>query len=112
MARGEEVVERMAEKHGAQGRCRVFRETCAIMRCRCTIMFIHLGGQWYLIYGSSKRPRCLHRVGTASEGSTNPAAMQKVCRQFERELLQASWFRWKGTAAKRPEFSTLALLRS
>ena len=58
MARGEEVVERMAEKHGAQGRCRVFKETCDIMRCRCTIGFIHLGGQWYLIYGSSKRRRC------------------------------------------------------
>jgi len=52
------------------------------------------------------------RLSTASEGSTNPAAMLKVCRQFERELLQASWFRWKGTAGKRPEFSALALLRS
>ena len=52
------------------------------------------------------------RLGTASEGSNNPAAMQKVCRQFERELLQASWFRWKGTAGKRPEFRAIALLRS
>ena len=52
------------------------------------------------------------RLSAASEGQTNPAAMQKVCRQFERELLQASLFRWKGTAAKRPEFSALALLRS
>ena len=38
--------------------------------------------------------------------------MQKVCRQFERELLQASSSRPERITAKRPDNGALALLRS